>query len=227
MKLNTYKTYKICPICGQELPYTRDYFKRSTRDGKENKHLVCRQCEDYTKQMSEWKDGKLLCHYCREYKDIEEFGFNGSNGSKIRLHRKTICKKCSLERQHNRNRNLDNNIKLHKCLLSRLLGARDRAKRNNIPFNITMEDLEDLWNKQNGLCALSGIQMTFELNNGRTPTNLSLDKINRLKGYTKDNIQLVCMACNQMKSDLSEDELYYFCQQIIKTYENKNKENSE
>lgn len=49
---------------------------------------------------------------------------------------------------------------------------------------------------------------------GRTPTNISIDKINRNLGYTKDNVQLVCMACNQMKSDLSDDMLYFFCKQI-------------
>lgn len=35
-------------------------------------------------------------------------------------------------------------------------------------------------------------------------------------GYTnKDNVQLVCMAVNQMKSDLTEEELFMFCNSII------------
>lgn len=43
--------------------------------------------------------------------------------------------------------------------------------------------------------------MTFYLDNGRTFTNISIDRITPNLGYTKENIQLVCMAVNQMKSN--------------------------
>ena len=36
--------------------------------------------------------------------------------------------------------------------------------------------------------ALSDIDMTYELRVGRTPTNVSIDKIDHTKGYTMDNI---------------------------------------
>lgn len=50
--------------------------------------------------------------------------------------------------------------------------------------------------------------MTFDLYQGRTFTNVSIDQINPHLGYTKENIQLVCMAVNQ------------FCKTIIKTKSN-------
>ena len=87
-----------------------------------------------------------------------------------------------------------------------------------------LDYLLDLWDKQNGICALSGIKMTYELKKGRTPTNVSIDKIDRTKGYIIGNIQLVCMACNQIKSDMSEELMYYFCKKIVEHYESKNKE---
>jgi hypothetical protein len=65
--------------------------------------------------------------------------------------------------------------------------------------------------------------MTFELNAGRTPTNLSVDRINPNEGYTENNTQLVCMAINQMKSDFTNDEIYKFCKNFVLTYEEKNK----
>ena len=40
-----------------------------------------------------------------------------------------------------------------------------------------------------------------------------------------DNVQLVCMACNQMKNDLSIDELYSFCKNIVSVYENNQMKN--
>lgn len=227
MKLNTYKTYKVCPICEQKLPYTRDYFKRYGRkNGNLNYHLVCRQCEDKIAEMKEWQDGKLLCRYCLQYKPVEDFGNDGNHGIKIRKCKKTICKECFTKRQKSHNHSLDDDRKLDKCLRWRFLSARDRARRGGLDFNLTFEYVKNLWKEQDGKCALSGIQMTFLLQDGRIPTNVSIDKIDRLKGYVQGNVQLVCMACNQMKSDLSEDELYYFCQQIVKTYEDKNKESS-
>jgi hypothetical protein len=66
------------------------------------------------------------------------------------------------------------------------------------------------------------VDMTFIFNSGRISTNISIDKIVPSKGYTMGNIQLVCMACNQIKSDLSESEMYNFCKNIVEVYENKN-----
>ena len=65
--------------------------------------------------------------------------------------------------------------------------------------------------------------MTYDLFKGRTPTNVSIDKIDSTKGYTKNNIQLICMECNQMKSDITEDELYDFCKSILENLDKKKK----
>jgi hypothetical protein len=62
--------------------------------------------------------------------------------------------------------------------------------------------------------------MTYTFDNGRTFTNISIDQINPNAGYVEGNIQLVCMAINQMKSDMSLEELYMFSEALIK---NKNK----
>lgn len=68
-------------------------------------------------------------------------------------------------------------------------------------------------------CAISGLQMTYEMFNGRIFTNISIDRKDSNKGYEKDNIQLVCMAVNQMKSDMTNEQLLYFCKQIINNNE--------
>lgn len=221
MKLNTYKNYRICPICSRELPFNRAFFKRTNKKGQDSLHLVCRECEDKISKESEWKDGKLLCHYCGEYKSIDNFSPNGSK-SAVRNNRRKICKECYSKRQRYHDISLSDSKKLDKCLRFRFLGARDRALKSNIYFNITYEYIKELWKYQNGLCALSGIPMTYSLKEGRVPTNVSIDKIDRTRGYTKDNIQLVCMACNQIKSDLTEEEMYNFCKKIVEYYENKN-----
>ena len=221
-----YKNYRTCPICEQEFPLTRIYFKRLVVLGeKEAFHTICKECEKKIKREKEWKEGKLLCHCCGIYKDENDFTPNG-NTSPARNGRKSICKNCDCARQRNRDINLKDAIKLRKCMNSRFLAARDRANKHNIPFDITLDYLMELWDKQKGMCALSGIEMTFELKMGRTHTNVSIDKIDRTKGYTVGNVQLVCMACNQIKSDMTEEAMYYFCKNIVEQYENKNKEST-
>ena len=222
-KLNEYKNYRTCPCCGKTLPLTRNYFKRlKTPQGEVGYHLTCKQCEDDARKNRECRDGKLHCHGCGEYKDKEEFSLRGGSDP-IRDNRRTLCKDCYTKRQKERNKSLSDDKKLAKCLRWRWLGARDRSTRHpDVEFSITLEDIQDLWVSQDGTCALSGIKMTYELQNGRTPTNVSIDKIDHTKGYVTGNVQLVCMACNQIKSDLSEEDMYQFCKKIVEHYESKN-----
>ena len=226
MALSDYRKYRTCSCCGSSLPLSRKFFaRRNGEDGSTIFHFVCKECEERKMQDHEWKDGKLLCHYCNEYKDVEEFSAKGSK-SRVRNGRRYICKSCGTIRQKKHNKNLSDEDKLQKCLRLRWLGAKDRSKRNNIDFSISFDDIKNLWQIQDGTCALSGIKMTYELQSGRTPTNISIDKIDQSKGYVTGNVQLVCMACNQIKSDMSEDEMYSFCKAIVHHYENKNNKNS-
>ncbi len=85
-------------------------------------------------------------------------------------------------------------------------------------------NLEELYYKQKGLCALSGVPMTTHSNMNKNlgvsayfPTNISVDRIDSSKGYELNNIQLVCCIVNIMKNVLTEEQLVWWCKQIIKT----------
>lgn len=165
------------------------------------------------------KGDNLLCYKCLQYKPIEDFDDNPSNWYRLCKDRRCKqCKKLQYEKRKIQNRHKSD---IYNVLRQRFYGARDRAKRKNLEFNITLDYLIYLWNKQQGKCALSGIDMTTILYDGRTNTNVSVDRIDPSRGYTMDNVQLVCMACNQMKNDMSVSELYSFCKNIISVYENK------
>jgi hypothetical protein len=75
--------------------------------------------------------------------------------------------------------------------------------------------LNELYKKQRGLCAISGVEMTYEQRGGRCPSNISLDRIDSSKGYTKDNVQLVCHIVNTMKMQYSVKELVFWCTKIV------------
>ena len=57
--------------------------------------------------------------------------------------------------------------------------------------------------------------MTYKFYEGRVNTNLSVDRIDSTKGYSKENVQLVCMAANQMKNDLSMEEFINMCESVL------------
>lgn len=213
--------YAICTICGRELPLNRENFKRikDKSTGKEKYNSICRECEQQQKEehSKEWKDGKLLCHICGEYKDSSEF--QNHTYYAYRNNKDKRCRKCKLEQNKQARENYSEDVKLQKVLQERWLGAKDRATTKGIPFSISKEDLVDLWNNQDGLCSISKIPMTFELDKGRVFTNVSLDQKNPGQGYTKDNIQLVCSAVNQLKSNWDMDTVLYICKQIVNNYE--------
>jgi len=71
------------------------------------------------------------------------------------------------------------------------------------------ENIINLYKKQGGCCAISGIKMSGVKNPSikhRNPTNISIDKIDPKKGYILDNIQLTCLWTNTGKQQLSTEE---------------------
>lgn len=172
-----------------------------------------------TKYIQHNANGDLLCYCCKQYKPIDEFNINKARW--FRDNRDYRCIACKKEQYLKRKAQSRGKQNLDRLLLERWHGAKDRALRQGIPFNITIDYLYSLWDAQKGKCALSGIDMTYIFNSGRVPSNLSIDRITPSLGYTIGNIQLVCMACNQIKSDLTEPEMYNFCKGIVNTYESK------
>ncbi len=103
--------------------------------------------------------------------------------------------------------------------------AKHRAKTAEppIPFEITIDDVYEKYEQQKGLCALSGIKMTYIWNplnynpkkfNAYRTYNMSLDQIVPGNGYTKDNVQLVVLQCNFMKLNCSQDLFLELCSAV-------------
>ena len=210
--------YTICPHCGRKLKRNRENFKRSRNKetGKEEYHIICRDCETQIEYGKHWDGDKLRCLVCGRSLDPSEFDSHQEYA--IRGHRDGRCKECKRKQNQEARENYDDKKRLYKTIQARVLGASERAKRKGIPCTITKEFILDLWNKQNGLCAISKIPMTYEMDSGRIYTNVSIDQIEQGKGYTEDNVQLVCMAVNQLKSDWDMNTVKYICKMIINNY---------
>lgn len=94
-------------------------------------------------------------------------------------------------------------------------GAIRRARQ--IPFEITIEGVWDLFLKQNRKCAISGVPIQFSSLNRKycvEEHTASLDRVDSKKGYTLDNVQWVHKKVNLMKMTLPQDEFIQWCKII-------------
>lgn len=87
------------------------------------------------------------------------------------------------------------------------------ARRRGIDVEITINDIWELYLKQRGICALSGLPIGFG-ERSKHPSTASLDRIDSSKGYTKDNIQWVHKRINFMKNDYIQSEFLALCKRV-------------
>lgn len=89
-------------------------------------------------------------------------------------------------------------------------GADGSKGRRTIPFSITIEDAWNLFMAQERRCALSGQSLTFPEKWDSTGT-ASLDRIDSLRGYEKDNVQWVHKDINRMKNSFDQEYFKKLC----------------
>jgi len=76
-----------------------------------------------------------------------------------------------------------------------LYRCKDSAEKKNLLFDLTEKDIEEIYEQQNGKCFWSGVPM-MPSGIHRYPFKPSPDRLDRLKGYTKDNVVLCCILMN-------------------------------
>lgn len=83
------------------------------------------------------------------------------------------------------------------------------AKKRKIEFNLTLSDLNNI--SFPITCPILGIPLKW--NRGEPKDNsYSFDRIDTLKGYSIDNLQIISYKANRAKNNLTEEEIKLFCQ---------------
>lgn len=96
-----------------------------------------------------------------------------------------------------------------------------KKRPKEIICNITINDIRELYIKQDGKCALTKRELTYtkiDRNNDNhiiNRWNISVDRIDPSKHYEKDNIQLVGSIVNRMKMDLSQADFIEICKLFL------------
>lgn len=99
-----------------------------------------------------------------------------------------------------------------------LKNMRNRAKKKKMRMKVTINDLDELWKKQDGKCPYTGWDL--KKTKVRAYDQASLDRINSDKGYIKGNVVWVSYMAQNAKNSHTEKELIEFCKAV---YEKHNK----
>ena len=183
-------------------------------NGQFGKYPICKFCRAIKRKLinnESIKNGYKLCIKCKEEKDVIEFNKDKSQKDGCQIY----CKKCRRQISKEWSSTLDGFIKKILCDLN------NYCKKNKIFINLTVEEIKIVYYAQNYKCAITGRSLTYISyskigNNDITEFfNLSIDRLDSLKDYTIDNIQLIGSMIKRMKGGLSNDKFIEFCKMVL------------
>jgi hypothetical protein len=140
------------------------------------------------------------CKICGEIKSVDDF-YKSQRGLK--------CKTCTLEitREYKRLRRIDLDFRKSEGIKQKERRVRlwqntlvHDSKFRGLEHDITVKDINDIFEKQKGLCFWFKVPL-IPSNCSKHPQQPSLDRIDRNKGYTRDNVVLTCYSANIGRND--------------------------
>jgi hypothetical protein len=135
------------------------------------------------------------CIKCGKIKSESDF-YKSQRGCK--------CKECVLEigKEYKRNRRSDINFRKTESVKQKERRVRlwmntllHDSKRKGVENTLKLEDIEDIFEKQKGICYWFNIPL-IPSEKKKHPQQPSLDRLDRNRGYVKDNVVLCCYSAN-------------------------------
>lgn len=83
--------------------------------------------------------------------------------------------------------------------------------------SLTKQDVIDMWERQGGLCAITGQLMDYEAAS-RAHNRPSIDRIDNSIGYHIGNVRLVWHWANQAKNTFTDEQLFDFCKILVENF---------
>lgn len=167
---------------------------------------ICARCkrELAFEMFNTRSNGKPDC-YCKPCRPIIFHNWRMNNLDKERQRQKLYRRNNKVKVQEQRK---EYNKRWNARLKSRFIRWQRGAGQRDIPFDLTLEQLESM----PLICYYTGETLTLEGNKWNT---ISLDRLDSSKGYTKDNVVYCCVFVNLMKHELSYDQLIDTCKSIL------------
>lgn len=150
-----------------------------------------------------------LCVVCNTDKPQEEFT-KASWG----LGRRT-CRICYNSKNSIARKVIGSDARRKQYWAIKIVSIRKECARRNIPFDITARFMMELWDTQQGRCAISGIEFAPIAQgqglprNGACRWNLgSIDRIEPLIGYVPGNVRLILYCLNSFRGVMQDGQMY-------------------
>lgn len=214
----TARKVRWCPACQISKPITDFYVSRGAPHGYCKSCAQAKERARHRQQVTDLfgpdevarreairrkklnaREGCKVCARCLVEKSLDNFyGIKGES----------YCIECRIEYDKIRHAKSPRNR-----LVTLLGAARKRAIGGGLPFDLELEDLVGLWEDQSGRCWYTDVELVFDGN--RRPEALSVDRVNSSFGYTRDNVVLCCRRVNEMKREMTTDELSNWCRLIL------------
>ena len=191
------------------------------------------------------KDMLRRCTKCEEEKEFSEFNYSKNGKNNLR----SVCKSCeSAQHRIHRLNNLeyysnlarkrraekreevnswdrvyrDSYLKTLKGYSGKLFSnAKRRAELKKMEFNLTsnwvLEKLTPL------TCDVTGLNLEIKMSKFYriNPLQPTLDRIDNTKGYTTDNVRVVCWWWNVMKQDWTDEVVKDLIKQYLENTKNE------
>lgn len=171
-------------------------------------------------------DWEILCYSGRTERGVAVYKARCScgkienrNGSDIERGKSKRCKSCGVVERYRKEPNTyvgpdSPNWKGSKDIpRAQFTKFQYGAKSRDIEFTLTIEDLQKLWEVQEGKCAYTGRELVFNNKSfkskkykGTAYNFASLDRIDSNKGYVEGNVQWVTQAINIAKQSYFHEE---------------------
>ena len=91
-----------------------------------------------------------------------------------------------------------------------------KGRKRTYNLELTMEQAWQLFEKQKGKCALSGLPLEFPKDRNPHGGNASLDRIDSKGGYTLNNVQWLHKDINIMKNAFKQGHFLEMCKAVAK-----------
>ena len=94
-----------------------------------------------------------------------------------------------------------------------------RTKERSEPLSLSLDDLKQQWEKQNGICPFTGWQLEIPRTSHWaecpiTPRRASIDRVDSSIGYVPGNIQFVSVMANYCKHQFTDQDVIDFCRAV-------------
>lgn len=189
---------KVCTKCGVEKPIS-DFIKNIT--AKDGYTYACKKCinakrmETVSKTQLTEEECKVTfyqCTQCKETKTLDHFGKRKHSSTG----RRTRCKNCECKNTRRWYHSIDEEAR-QQYVQKHSHSTRNRRIKSKFGIDVTMYD--ELFEKQNGVCAICGNPQ-----NRKDTKHLSIDHC-----HTTGNVRaLLCNSCNLGIGQFQDNEMF-------------------